>query len=1072
MKKIKNIKNNSIMSYFKKKQTDGNSEARMVSQTADNAQERNHTSKKKEKVLGTNRRDLLKERTNSMKEEEEGQSKSHLQKSAQGQSHTFSFRYRFIKHAVACDTSKTVLDALNTNKTFRNIKEANKEKEIVIQRSKGAVPRAAVKTDFPCCLIENDELLDIKFIKNSGNDPSRKKTTGRRSFSNGKLFEIIVINNQPDSPDKLSSTKYLEAAFDFEHLDSKVKLVSVKKQLAAYCFITDANKCRLDFALLELDDVDDITSHPRLLSRYTHGSPPNRGGICIVGHPDGGIKKADPCLTAENIHEAAIKHFSENENVSFIQMITQKILEDKWYVYANQINYNTCFFHGSSGSPVFDEDCYLIGVHTGGYVYKGEKGKLRSVVEYAYSIQPILDIIRAQAKIKEATFSPRRKQAQRLSFYSTAKNMSEAPPNKKIKQTDTCSTKQTDIEPGETSQASDNVQKTMAHSIKTEAEEEPSKDLQQRAEEQECNFQFSFNSNSDTVFVSGNTSMTVLDALKTSDTFNANKNVKDVKKEIVILRADGAAVKMDFPCCLIEKNESLKIIFIKKEKKAFTVEGKQETLIPQRTGLVTFYIKTTGKKNMKYIMKNNELTEKADYVCVYAFREEEVETALKRDGRFIDNIYQKLCVLSLESREGAKKNQKSSYEMANRVKYLNRKKFQIIATGGTRPDGQIKQTKVKTESDIASAADSAQNDPGQNPISTKQQTIQESETNSAVENSARGTGFLLFDRFILTNFHVVQEFVYPLQENPHIRKLARTVTAVFNYEVLGHEANVLPVKCDLVYASGTDEKLRQHDFALLELDCPKPENCTELLSLYRHTPSPNSGGIYIVGHPDCGVKKMDPCFIIGIENRLQSMNQHISENLSCPYVSWECLPKLQQNHITYDSCFFHGSSGSPVFDEHCCLIGIHSGGFHYQCYREVGKPCLLAFSLHYSPGSDYTGQTLTLLHWSGGHSAGRLTASIPPCYRSLVRGPSVRLLTRPPPLPPEARGPMFYSRAGGPLKGLTSPPTTTSTTTTTTTTIQGPLAAKRPPYRVRGPWAPRAPCTPRAPGQRPRWPGS
>ncbi|KAK2910922.1 hypothetical protein Q8A67_003055 [Cirrhinus molitorella] len=186
------------MSYFKKKQTDGNSEVRMVSQTADNAQERNHTSKKKEKVLGTNRRDLLKERTNSMKEEEEGQSKSHLQKSAQGQSHTFSFRYRFIKHAVACDTSKTVLDALNTNKTFRNIKEANKEKEIVIQRSKGAVPRAAVKTDFPCCLIENDELLDIKFIKNSGNDPSRKKTTGRRSFSNGKLFEIIVINNQPD----------------------------------------------------------------------------------------------------------------------------------------------------------------------------------------------------------------------------------------------------------------------------------------------------------------------------------------------------------------------------------------------------------------------------------------------------------------------------------------------------------------------------------------------------------------------------------------------------------------------------------------------------------------------------------------------------------------------------------------------------------------------------------------------------------------------------------------------------------------------------------------------------------
>ncbi len=557
--------------------------------------------------------------------------------SAEGQSHTFNFRYKYKKHAVSCDASKTVLDALNKNKIFSNIRKVNIQKEMVIQRSKGAVPRAAVKTDFPCCLIERDELLDITFIKNSGNVPSKKKTTGRVSLTNepenivifyiktkggkkvkrlmknnklrmkvedvcvyalkedklkaalrrdgrfinaifekhcvlsefgsetiqqmsntvehldGKHFEIIVIDDkkQPDSlddflsdvsaemneasaadlkenvdpnqhpinteqeetqkrervkstntsakyckishseeiqeilraqfddllktlkqrenlknksevqkffraeydksvqsfsevykikqlmrlsdsvcqirvegsargtgfllfdrfvltnahvvrdflesPDKLSSTKYLEAAFDFERLDSKVKLVPVNKRLAAYCFITDANNSRLDFALLELDDVDEITGRPGLLSRYVR-DPPNRGGICIVGHPDGGIKKADPCFIVENLQEAEYKHVSEN--INFIQMITKRSLEDKWAVYENQINYNSCFFHGSSGSPVFNEDCYLIGVHTGGYVYPGERGKTRSVVEYAYSMQPILDMIRAQAKIK------------------------------------------------------------------------------------------------------------------------------------------------------------------------------------------------------------------------------------------------------------------------------------------------------------------------------------------------------------------------------------------------------------------------------------------------------------------------------------------------------------------------------------------------------------------------------------------------------------------------------------------------------------------------------------------------
>uniref|UniRef100_A0A8C2JC17 Si:ch1073-475a24.1 n=1 Tax=Cyprinus carpio TaxID=7962 RepID=A0A8C2JC17_CYPCA len=521
------------------------------------------------------------------------------------ESHTFNFRYKFKTHTVACDTSMTVLDALNTNKIFRKIKKDNNEKEIVIQKSKGAVPRAAIKTDFPCCLIERHEVLDISFIKNHGNVATKKTTTGRLSISNeskslvifyiktkggkkithlmknnelrkkvedvcvyafkddklnaalrrdgrfinaifkkqcvlynlesetnyemsktvehldGKHFEIIVISdyNQPDSqdfalsddgtemneasaadlkenadhnehpinteqeetqkrkilailraqfkdlmetlkaeydksvqsfsevykikqlmrlsdsvcqirvegsargtgfllfgrfvltnahvvkpflesPDKLSSTKKLEAAFDFERLDSKVKLVPVKKQLAAYCYITDANKCRLDFALLELEAVDEITGRPELLRCYSPGPPPKSGEICIVGHPDCGIKKTDPCfiIETENLQESHNKHISEN--VSFLHVMTQKSIEDKWDLHENQINYNSCFFHGSSGSPVFDEHCCLIGVHTGGYVYPGEKGRTRSIVEYTYSMQPIIDMIRGQAKIK------------------------------------------------------------------------------------------------------------------------------------------------------------------------------------------------------------------------------------------------------------------------------------------------------------------------------------------------------------------------------------------------------------------------------------------------------------------------------------------------------------------------------------------------------------------------------------------------------------------------------------------------------------------------------------------------
>lgn len=501
--------------------------------------------------------------------------------------------------------------------------------------------------------------------------------------------------------------------------------------------------------------------------------------------------------------------------------------------------------------------------------------------------------------------------------------------------------------------------------------------------------------------------MTVLDALIKRDTFNINKNVKDSEKEMVIQRSDGAAVKTDFPCCLVDKEEILEITFIKKEKKTSTEQQKTHEDFPlhRRTDLITFKIKTTGGKTVKHIMKNNELANTADYVCVYAFKEEEVETALKRDGRFVDKIFQKLCVLSQEYKGEAEKSQGSMYEMSDLAEDLNQKTFQIIATADRRPETQMKLTKTSSVPNLPSAADSEKNDLCQHPTNTEQKTIQERKTRSAgpstegnatqntygnsfftdiqnilqtvlkdvlnqlqwqknpklqellqkeydkgvdecftvvnkvrrvielsdsvcvivIDGFARGTGFLLFDRFILTNAHVVEDFV-----NPHTHTLSGTLTAVFNHEVVGSETINLQAKSDLIaYRYEKDEKLRCHDYALLELEAA-PNNCTELLTCYKHGPSPNSGGIYIVGHPDCGVKKMDLCFIIGIENQLQSINKHRSENVSCPYVSWQCWPNLYKNQITYNSCFFHGSSGSPVFDAHGNLIGMHSGGFHYK----------------------------------------------------------------------------------------------------------------------------------------------
>ncbi|KAF6103270.1 hypothetical protein HJG60_004738 [Phyllostomus discolor] len=140
------------------------------------------------------------------------------------------------------------------------------------------------------------------------------------------------------------------------------------------------------------------------------------------------------------------------------------------------------------------------------------------------------------------------------------------------------------------------------------------------------------------------------------------------------------------------------------------------------------------------------------------------------------------------------------------------------------------------------------------------------------------------------------------------------------------------------------------DYAVLELK----ENGQPVPSgLYNGIgPVPLSGLIYIIGHPDGKLKLVDGCAIIPQGQRVQRYQQHFPSQDSN-----ECMQDFDEHMeyihmftqrsfeemaprtdvITYDTSFYFGSSGSPVFDSYGSLVAMHSTGFRNYYHPEFSS---------------------------------------------------------------------------------------------------------------------------------------
>ncbi|KAL3050879.1 hypothetical protein OYC64_001201 [Pagothenia borchgrevinki] len=225
-----------------------------------------------------------------------------------------------------------------------------------------------------------------------------------------------------------------------------------------------------------------------------------------------------------------------------------------------------------------------------------------------------------------------------------------------------------------------------------------------------------------------------------------------------------------------------------------------------------------------------------------------------------------------------------------------------------------------------------------------------------------GTGFVLFDNFILTNAHLFKDCV---EEGNKKLKDDIEVEVLFNFEEQHkHFHHFQLAHRNILYCH--DEL----DYAILELEpvghkySPETTQVTEEKVppglLRRFGPKPESGEACLIGHPEGGVKKLDPISIIEIENREKAVEEPFKDTLFTLYSIRNVIKKQGIESIyvggnraekvtTYNTFMYHGSSGSPVFDAECKVFGLHTSGYVHgfpepKSVIECAQPLLTIFA--------------------------------------------------------------------------------------------------------------------------------
>ncbi|XP_029381748.1 protein FAM111A-like isoform X2 [Echeneis naucrates] len=481
---------------------------------------------------------------------------------------------------------------------------------------------------------------------------------------------------------------------------------------------------------------------------------------------------------------------------------------------------------------------------------------------------------------------------------------------------------------------------------------------------------------------------TVLEAIKSLSTYKEKVKCADENLVIQLGKNDKERiVATHFPCCHIDDGACL--IVLSRKGKIEQAPVQQCPIVQPGEKYSVFYIDTEGGKNTKTktLFRSNSV-KKFKYLCVYGEKGATVKEALKRDGRFIDELDEfhlsdnadpnnlifsrqtvdnldlksfKICLprstKKVEGRQGKKS--VSNPANMNTVKSV----LEVVQQKGISAVHAVKKIWQQRPNFLRKNFGKAPQPINEVYKVEKLITRSKSVCKVVVKDVCQGTGFVLFDNLILTNAHLISN-----QFNSETSQVHGNVFALFDYDKPDPDNDYYYFACQPTVVD-YDEDL---DYAILELNTKslnyspktrkkKPRVPPGLLKTFG--PVPLNGEVCIFGHPRGELKKMDATFIIEKENRKKAVDDYLEQFQGSPPIIHSIRKVLADQGIkniliggnkadrvvTYHTAMFGGSSGSALFDAHDHVVGLHTAGYisgvaiQEESVIEYAHPVLLIF---------------------------------------------------------------------------------------------------------------------------------